>query len=153
MAKRAVGIQKFPQSWGPVRRLKAVAQLILDEPGRYDQRTYIERVDQDGRRRENDWVGLVLNPPPCGTVGCVAGWVAATGRARIPKYDNVSEVARRILKLPPWQAAALFASGAAGYDRPGSMAHARAGVRHIERFMRAHLGYTGPSLLARRRAK
>lgn len=42
----------------------------------------------------------------------------------------------------------LFAAGALWHltSSPGTKRYAEAGIRHMDRFARAHMGYTGPRL-------
>lgn len=139
MARKKVAAQPRTRAKGPIAILKAVAQEMLKEPLRYDQ---------------TDW-GLVYvgeeedKRPPCGTTACVAGWV--TILTRPPEVEtvrhlcNAEEVARTRLGLDSEQARALFSGSAVG-GIPGTAYHAKEGVKHIERFMRQELGYTGPRL-------
>jgi hypothetical protein len=55
--------------------------------------------------------------------------------------------ARHALGLNSDQAFRLFdGSAISGKGRPGTKRYVEAGVRHIEKFMRDELGYTGPKL-------
>lgn len=122
----------------PIAILKAVAKEIIKEPLRYDQ---------------SDWgrvyAGRDEERPPCGTTGCVAGWVMVLTRpaqvTRINALWDARSRATSALGLTGEQASALFHGGAVA-GSPGTVQHAKAGVRHIERFMRTELGYTGPQL-------
>lgn len=88
--------------------------------------------------------------PTCGTVGCVAGWVAVLTRPDpgvVPSPWVAQSRAETVLRLSPRQADRLFSPDAVpSRYRPGTKAYVAAGVRHIEKFMRADLGYTGPKL-------
>ncbi len=126
----------------PIGILKSVAKAILEEPKRYDQSDWGERVIP-----EDDYDKQRL--PACGTVACVAGWVDVLTRPKtkdaVVGFGGSERRARRKLKLQPWQARELFDGGAV-YGREGTKAYARAGVRHIEQFMREHMGYKGGKL-------
>lgn len=123
--------------------LKDVVKVIREEPLRYNQGDWIRTTDERS-------VG-----PACGTIGCVAGWVAVLTR---PAKDvtgasvalaDVASRARKALGLSERQADFLFGSelpGDGGYADPGSRAYMEAGVEHIESFMRSELGYKGPKL-------
>lgn len=129
----------------PIGILKAVVRLIREEPRRYDQGDYIFQ----GNPKNGDRTAAGAPLPPCGTVCCVAGWVAVGKREgnRISPYSNAHDQAQEILGLTGDQAWDLFSSEAIPSNlKEGTKAYVKAGVRHIERFMRAELGYTGPKL-------
>lgn len=126
----------------PIGILKAVVRLIREEPLRYYQRDWVRVVSSrdDGKM------------PPCGTVCCVAGWVAVGTRPTGTDVDHyvyglgaAYSDAKAKLGLDDIQANRLF-SPYAVHGTPGTKRYVEAGVRHIERFMRDELGYTGPKL-------
>jgi hypothetical protein len=135
----------------PVRILQEVARLILDEPRRYNQGDYI-RTYRSPEQFSCETGAPEERMPPCGTVCCVAGWVATLTRPERVKaftdWNAADGKARLALGLDHDQAGELF-DGMAVSGNPGTAQHARNGVRHIERFMRRHLGYRGGSLLQR----
>jgi hypothetical protein len=121
----------------PVGILKDVARVILAEPLRYDQGDWLQTdVHQHG--------------PPCGTVGCVAGWVCVLTR-RGPSFSRFLDVmaeARDRLEISGPAAYDLFNGSAIDEDLEyGTPAYAEAGVRHIDRWLREYLDYAGPPLL------
>lgn len=122
--------------------LSEIATLILKEPKRYNQERFL--VVRGGPE---------VAPrgfPSCGTVACVAGWVVALkGPAKTATpYNDVQYVAARILGLDHFQQSRLFSGNAlmTVSDRtdsvltpkPQTLAHARAGIRHIRRFQKRH---------------
>ncbi len=123
-------MRKLSPNAKPVTILKAVAARIQAEPKLYNQEQFIQKHT-------------------CGTRYCVAGWVnhltdgdPADGRR-----------AERLLGLNRQQGGELFSANAVDEEAEcdmseqiGTPAYARAGVAHIEKFMRRHLGYTGPKL-------
>lgn len=108
--------------------LSEIRALILAEPKRYDQTTFIAR--------ENDAWSFVLGlkMPACGTVGCVAGWVATLKGPRDFSYEDASMIAEDILGVPCHD---LF-NGGAVKQRPQTAAHAKAGAHHIAKFQKEH---------------
>ena len=135
------------RSRNPVTVLKTVVLAIRQEPRRYSQETYGEPA--------YEFYGSRRRLPECGTVGCVALWSLIVTRdekdtVRRVSYGEVGWHARLRLGLTDEQAMHLFDGGAvqriADSYRPGTKRYVEAGVRHIERFMRQHLGYKGPKL-------
>lgn len=108
--------------------LGEVRALILAEPKRYDQSTYIERGSGVTDDREF---------PACGTVGCVAGWVATLKRKTQFDGPSTPKIAAKILGLTDDQRWDLFDGDAAGYDWQ-TEGHAQLGAAHIKRFQQAH---------------
>lgn len=130
----------------PIAILKAVVKAIRAEPRRYDQGDWLD-VWKPGDDVRRGWP-KPATMPTCGTVGCVAGWVATLTRPkreRYPRHSTVLKRAIRALRLEDWQAGELF-EGQAVAGTPGTAAYVEAGVQHIEAFMRKHLDYTGPKL-------
>ncbi len=123
--------------------LSDVRRLILEEPRRYCQERYICRVG--GKRgadvigRPNWFDGYTLRAPACGTVGCVAGWVATLLRGDKFHYDTTSDIARKALGLDTGQASELFDSDAFHTTAmPQTKRYARAGAKHIQRFQQRY---------------
>ena len=112
--------------------LSEVCRLILAEPKRYNQRTFIERSDESLIT-----VDAPEGFPPCGTIGCVAGWVATLTTRKTFTYTATADIASRVLGLTGDQSSELFEMFAAS-GSPQTRAHARSGVRHIRRFQKAH---------------
>lgn len=107
--------------------LSEVRALIVAEPKRYDQTTFIYRADDRF---------LDLEMPSCGTVGCVAGWVATLKGPRKFDYEDTHTIAERILGVDCYE---LFNGGAIRVSaEPQTAAHAKAGAAHIRRFQKAH---------------
>jgi hypothetical protein len=111
--------------------LTEVKELILADPRRYDQGTYIERHGGVKNAR------VIIEYPPCGTVGCVAGWVATLKRGRRFTYGTAGPIAEDILGLDQIQANDLFSGDAAPYPAQ-TRDHAKAGARHITAFQKRY---------------
>jgi hypothetical protein len=112
--------------------LSEICKLIVEEPLRYYQGDWI--------RREGDNLSCFLPAkkyPSCGTVGCVAGWVATLKRRHFSDIQTES-IAQKVLGLSGDQTIELF-SGSAVSGVGQTQAHARAGVRHIRRFQKKYL--------------
>lgn len=106
--------------------LSEVRRLILAEPKRYDQATYIAR--------EPTWYLKEL--PACGTIGCVAGWVATLKHGKPFTYAQTPTIAASILGLGhEW--ADLFTPSAA-LGKAQSPQHARSGAALIRRFQKKY---------------
>lgn len=159
MAKATAAVPRI-RAKTPIGILKAVIKLIREEPRRYYQsdwiRTYpVWRLNKRG-------VGGKASMPPCGTVCCVAGWVVVGKRAAYEPVEYLEHLdafsgAKSALGLSDSQASRLFDGLAVSNQRRfeqrkgampviGTRAYAETGIRHIERFMRDELGYTGPKL-------
>lgn len=135
----------------PIGILKAVVRIIRAEPLRYYQSDWIRTFSPRKDKRM----------PPCGTVCCVAGWVAI-GTSELKVVDDfgwgdVRKHAMERLGIDVMQSGRLFDGDAVGaqwdYEgrngpvpEVGTKRYVEVGVRHIERFMRDELGYTGPKL-------
>ncbi len=130
--KRDPNLPKLIKSKNPVVILKAVIKAIEEEPRRYDQGTYINRIDSQFRQKETSEF------PACGTICCVAGWVNTLTNPEPLSYDEQEEAARDTLRLS-WDEALELFDGAAVPDRmPGRVGahrHAKAGVKHIKKFV------------------
>jgi hypothetical protein len=74
--------------------LSEVRKLILEEPKRYDQGIYIARIN--GANDSVDLRSEYRQEPACGTVACVAGWVATLKRGSKFGYDEADEIASEI---------------------------------------------------------
>ena len=146
VARKRAAKESLPRTTAttPIGILKDVVKTIREEPLRYNQGDWIHKPDETE-------VG-----PACGTICCVAGWVAVLTRPKSDKdatqvqRGDVALNARRRLGLDIEQADRLFDGDPpevkASYAPPGSRAYMEAGVRHIESFMRSELGYKGPKL-------
>lgn len=106
--------------------LSEVRKLILEEPKRYSQRLYIARTNEDPE----------FEFPACGTIGCVAGWVATLTEGRFG-YLETCRVAMGALGIDIEQAAELFDADAASGPSQ-SLEHARTGAKHIARFQQKY---------------
>ena len=118
-------------SHNPVVILRHVIKAIEAEPKRYDQMTFLDRrglEDRDFPRPDEDY-------PACGTICCVAGWVAILkGQPKLP-YGEQEYFAADVLGLDAPEALQLFAADAVPRrDRIGVTRHAKAGIAHIRRF-------------------
>ena len=77
-----------------VRLLRKVAKHILAEPKRLDMETIADKVE-GGR-----------DSPPCGTVGCIAGWACMLTGSSVNHADW--EKGKRLIDLDSDQAYRLF---------------------------------------------
>lgn len=130
----------------PIAILKAVVKAIREEPKRYDQSDWVETWTPRTTKRYGE--PKPESFPTCGTIGCVAGWVATLTRPKRERYTRSSMVerrARKALKLDQYEAGVLF-EGDAVHGNVGTREYVERGVAHIERFMREHMGYKGPKL-------
>lgn len=136
--------------------LSFVRQLILDEPKRYHQSTYIARRDGAGHADDPEADGRQMFPgglPACGTVGCVAGWVATLSTSRLFSYFQTEHIARRVLGLSEEQSHELFDGGALHTSAtPQSAAYARVGARHIAAFQKKYAKQLKATKVRRRQA-
>lgn len=108
--------------------LTEVRELILSEPLRYNQRDWLSRVE------EHEGVCLF---PKCGTVGCVAGWVATLKEGRSFDWAKSADLARPILGLSYDQGEELF-NGGAVRGTSQTVEHAKAGAQHIAAFQKKY---------------
>ena len=113
--------------------LSEVRTLILAEPKRYDQTTYIARPDGLGESYEFTSRGF----PSCGTVGCVAGWVATLKGPRLFSYGAAGGIAASILGLGDAQYYELFGGGMVKGNAQ-TRAHAKSGAAHIAAFQKKY---------------
>lgn len=124
----------------PVSRAKTAWGLMLDvrraiknEPKRADMTTIAEsRVGDD------------VAVPPCGTVGCVAGWIQLLSGRSVNNAGNSTQPACAILgRRLNYQTVGpdkhyVFNSGdgdACEMTSPGTKAHAKAVIHRIDEFM------------------
>ncbi len=119
----------------PVGILRHVARLILDEPKRFYQELFLVKGQPGQKSISNHRF------PACGIIGCVAGWVVvATGREH--SEASVCSMAASALGLDRFQTFELFRGVALDscLSADGTKAYARAGVRHIAKFVKKHYG-------------
>lgn len=135
MTTKALPKSKAKTAYG---LLSEVRRLILAEPKRYDQTTYVARVGGAGRSADLDAIGL--KRPDCGTVGCVAGWVATLKAERAFASELTGLVAANILGLDQEQRGELFRGNALGNIKASKQTkrYAVAGAAHIAKFQEKH---------------
>ena len=153
--KQPAAKMPFTRSTNPITILKVAIRAMREEPRRYYQGWWILERKADGSYGGNVSSVRVPNAlcvaeakgPSCGTVGCVAGLVVAvtTPKSRLPRSSVIAARARRLLRLTYPQTVSLFESSAVS-GTYGSPSYVEQAVRHIERFMRAEMGYKGPKL-------
>lgn len=116
--------------------LSDVRALILAEPLRYNQDIYLHLEKEDG----DNAFAAPRGFPACGTVGCVAGWVASIAPRKFDPYISIDRQARDRLGLSDQQAFELFDGRALRHvdARPQTKKYAKAGAVHIARFQKAH---------------
>lgn len=112
--------------------LSDVCKVITEEPKRFNQHVFLYTKSARGDKTICAPKGL----PLCGTVGCVAGWIA-TLKGKRPRYSDTPRVARTILGLTDNQSSHLFWYAAAG-DKVQTRDHTKAGVKHIRAFQQEH---------------
>lgn len=117
--------------------LSEICKLIIAEPLRYDQGSYIIRPD-DVRYRTRQF-------PACNTIGCVAGWVCTLRLKDRFSYVDIVDLATGILGLNPSQTKELFAAapdifwnGFCDMIPAQTKEHAEAGVKHIKAFQKKY---------------
>ena len=130
MSKRAIPTSKAKTAYG---LLSEVRRLILEEPLRYCQGDWLKRLE-DYSDANSQYAPTF---PACGTIGCVAGWVATLKGPTNQRYSLVSEVAESILGINSTQAEVLFNGSAVG-GTSQTREHAKAGATHIANFMQKH---------------
>lgn len=87
-----------------VKLLRKVAKHIAAEPRRYDQDKTLEFLKEEAK------VALGSMAPPCGTMGCIAGWTCViTGKTKRAKRSFGYRRAQKQLQLTKDQAHRLFA--------------------------------------------
>lgn len=118
--------------------LSEVRRLILKQPLRYCQARYIARVGSNGR--DVDQIGpthSVMYAPPCGTVGCVAGWIATLARGNNFNYGETGPIAEQVLGLDFEATLELFKGGAVKGPAQ-TPEHATNGAAHIAAFQKKY---------------
>lgn len=118
--------------------LSEVRRLILKQPLRYTQQRYIARLGSNGH--DVDPIGpthTVVVAPPCGTVGCVAGWIATLARGNNFKYSDTPKIAEEVLGMSYVETEELF-SGRAVSGTPQTLDHAERGAKHIAAFQKKY---------------
>lgn len=119
--------------------LGEIATLIVAEPARYNQ------YDVLTFREDGDFYEKY---PECGTVGCIAGWAVMLTRAQPRRTRRVLQAARGILGLDEDQSDDLF-RGLYHHSNPQTLAHAKAGVKHINKFRQQHRAQLQRTRIAR----
>src|SRR6266436_4093148 len=126
-------LPKRTRSTNPVVILKHVIQAIRDEPKRYDQSTFIERIDSAGT---GPYPVSLKSFPRCGTICCVAGWVNQIAGDGNLAYEQQEFAAKTILGLDWIEAEDLFSvSAVPSRTSLGPRRHAQAGIKHIRQFV------------------
>ena len=114
--------------------LSEVRQAILAEPKRYNQGLWLARV-ADGSVDPDE-------APRCGTIGCVAGWVATlTSVDQTFEPRTCEETAGKVLGIDARQMMELFTNDALEgrtSASPGTARYANAGAAHIARFQKKY---------------
>ena len=126
MSKSLIPQSKAKTAYG---LLSEVRRAILDEPKRYNQEFFISRKSEG-----NDGDDAF---PTCGTIGCVAGWIATLTSRKLMSEAEVEHRAVRLLgdDVPH---ETLFRGDAIqeSVGRPGTPRYARAGADHILKFQK-----------------
>lgn len=114
--------------------LSDICRIITEEPKRYDQSFWIYRPYGDNGASSYPDKGF----PSCGTVACVAGWVA-TLKAPTRQFHaaDTKGIAADVLGIDSMSASRLFDGAAIGFY-PQTDTHAAAGVAHIRRFQKKY---------------
>ena len=115
--------------------LGRIRRLILEEPRRYNQRSTLAVV-MEGHPYPPDII------PPCGTIGCVGGWIVALTRpSQISSHTDVVALTQEILQLDIYSTHVLtdfHAAGWRGFTMEEIVPHAERGAEHIAQFMKDH---------------
>lgn len=95
-----------------VELLRQIVAHIQQVPGRLVMRVYLLRKSKDVPYENNvrlmDDLGESLEFPPCGTVGCIAGWAIALSNLHGLNPDYIEMNACRLLRLPSREGSKLF---------------------------------------------
>jgi hypothetical protein len=116
------------------RLLTEIRGLILAEPKRYNQSRFIARANGVGLADTHTELGF----PACGTVGCVAGWVATLKHSASFKYVQTETIAAKVLGLDEKQRWELFSGSACIATDPQTIEHAEQGAAHIAAFQKKY---------------
>lgn len=118
-AKRALGL------------LREVQRLILEDPKRVDMRIILSK--------KPTYLPSEQEYPPCGAVGCIAGWV--TVLKGLSEGDNLMGDAGTLLGLTAQQQKTLFVPlGLIDGDQAvQTLAYARRVSQHIDRFIKRNV--------------
>lgn len=125
--------------------LSEIRALILAEPKRYFQGRFIARQNGKGDADTKAPNGF----PACGTVGCVAGWVATLTRGERFSYGDTEAIACDVLGLDRFtgQTRELFSASALDWDASGNIRrvlspqtkrYAMFGAAHIRKFQKKY---------------
>lgn len=114
--------------------LDEVKALILAEPRRYNQRTWVA-LGKHGP----DYNGAPMGFPACGTVCCIAGWIVMLKHGLDFYALETPDIACDILGVDEDAAMRLFSADGFIVDGfPQTLAHAESGAAHITYFQHAH---------------
>jgi hypothetical protein len=128
--------------------LRKISALVLEEPRRVNMRRWISSFA--GRKLADALHGKYDGDlPACGTVGCIAGWGAILLRQphQTPLADTAANRMSDLLAYTnagDWGSyetvGALFDGDGAdiGRTRPGTLCHAKAVARRIDKYIKAH---------------
>jgi hypothetical protein len=117
------------------RLLRRVAKHILAEPKRLDMAYFIDRV--------TDPKGVAHKMPPCGTVGCIAGWAVTLSTTERVAYGRIATRAAKFIGIGDVVAQRLFYPGQWPEEfsrineyRAQTVRHARLTAKRIEHFIK-----------------
>lgn len=133
--------------------LERVCEHILEEPRRYNQGLWITR----GKRLLNFLSvrvkSVAESAPPCGTMACRAGWIAAlhdgpaAAMGHRMRTDDIPGRARLILDMEFDDTRDLF-SGDAVVGKFGTAAYAKRGAEGLRKFMAEYESHLKARLLS-----
>ncbi len=128
MSTKSMPTSKAKTAYG---LLSEICKLITEEPKRYAQMIWIAR-------KSNEHESCGMNFPPCGTVGCVAGWVATLKGPQQFEGSAVSTIASRVLGLRSDEQNRELFDAKAVNGRIQTTEYAAEGVKHIRRFQQKY---------------
>lgn len=130
-----------------IELLQKVKQAILDEPRKMDMNVWFDRfwADEEEKVRVLRLLGKEeAQLPPCGTIGCIAGWSVLLGSSMDPgELVHVGSTAARLLDLDFEQAYDLFHTTTWPSDlreklsdsEPGTIEYAQVVAEAIDRYI------------------
>ncbi len=110
-----------------VELLRRVQTAILEEPRKLNMNVWMEKVP-----------GRHPNPPPCGTVGCIAGWAVALGapeKRYLEDFRSYADEASALLGLDEGCGSGLFYYAPSVRLSPGTLPYAEDVAARIDTYI------------------
>jgi hypothetical protein len=134
-AKKSIRLPKT-RAKNAYELLKEIRTIILAQPKRYAQTEILIHGRPGSVFSTHTWRDLII--PPCGTVGCRAGWIVELTRAGGTANVGIIDRAAQILGFGTAREIGEFFAGSAAEGEPGTREHARSGAKGITAFMKEH---------------